>query len=289
MKALVITVVVSALALMVYMAIAAGGQSGEDCRDPASASHNMQIDVGVAHDAAVDSTTTRAGDLVAGKRPETTAVNSSNVGREALVRLGSSLGLEVYAPLSQEEKARIVERLGKELAGAFSYVDSIDKSDAAAAARAMVAVLKIRQAIEMMERDEYITIDATALPRTSVPGIDPMILPAAARLGARRVGILIPIKVASGGDIDAATQVAEGIARDRIAAIVASFNSLPRETRMTRIKDMEAAQAENNAVNQASIRGEISVDELARRMEELRPRLVPKGTWIDRVEWILRY
>ncbi|MEI7879057.1 MAG: hypothetical protein WCI96_14215 [Planctomycetota bacterium] len=196
--------------------------------------------------------------------------------------MAAAFGVKDYGLLGELEKAIVVDRVNRELAGVMKSLEAIDaNADSEGAWTAMIAVMKYQEALALMQRDEYLTIDATSVPREAVSGYDPMVMLNAASLAGRRVAVVVPIRVTPGGDIDAMSRLAGDASAQRLNMIVATFNTQPAEARAERIRDMLDAQSLMAEATKLQGSGKITSTEFARRMSDLNPRLPPRGVTIE--------
>jgi hypothetical protein len=203
--------------------------------------------------------------------------------------LAAAFGVTDHGLLSEAEKAKVVERVNRELIGSLKYLEITDpNTNQENTWRATINVVKYQECLALLSHDEYLTVDATTIPQKHAEGYDPVTLLNAAELNGQRVAIVLPVSVKPGSELDAMGQLANDAAAQRTAMIVMTFNAQPTEVRADRIRDMLDARTQLQEASRRQQRGEITSNELANIMRELNPRLPPNGVTIDPNSNLLR-
>ncbi len=210
-------------------------------------------------------------------------------GENERARLAAELGLVDYGVLNSIEKQAVAARLKKEFEGAFKDISALDESkDSEKMHRLLVDILKYQEAMKMMESDGYLTTDPVAIPKTMPTDMNPMILFNAATVDSRPVGVLFPIRVTPGSELELAVRMRQDAADVRIDLVILTFNAQPLDVRTQRIGEMVRAQDAINAAVSARSRGEISEHVMGLRTASFLNMQPPNGTVIDRAAMKLR-
>jgi hypothetical protein len=201
--------------------------------------------------------------------------------------LAAQFGITDYGLLNEEEKAKVVQRINRELAGVLKIL-SDPNTDEEATCTATISMLKYQEGLALLQNNFYLTTDPAALPRNQVADYDPITLFSAANLDAKRVAVVLPVRIKPGSELDAMRQFAKSVAEQRVSKIIMEFNSQPPEIRAQKVRDMMEAKSQIEAWHTKHDRGEITGGELMQHMQELNPRLPPRGITVDVKSNLLR-
>jgi hypothetical protein len=215
--------------------------------------------------------------------------NKASVTRFDRAAAASSFGLADRGSLDEAGIARVETTIKRAMEGATKELEKAAAADdAEQACLVMLNILKYQEALSMLARGEYVVVDPFAIPKTVPEGYDPTILFNAAQVDGKAAGVMLPIRVQAGTDLDIAARLSKEFATVSVDVAVAEFNGQDQQTRRARIEEMLRARA---LVSQATIarrRGEISSAEFDAQTKDwigLRP---PRGTAIDAVNFMLR-
>ena len=203
--------------------------------------------------------------------------------------IANSFGLADRGLLDDAGIARVETTLTRAMEGATRELDKAAAADdAETACLVLLNILKYREALSMLARGEYVVVDPFAIPKTVPEGYDPTILFHAAQVDGKAAGVMLPIRVQAGTDLDIAARLSKEFAAVSVDVAVAEFNGKDQQTRRARIEEMLRARALVSRATIARRRGEISSAEFDAQTKDwigLRP---PRGTSIDAVNYMLR-
>lgn len=203
--------------------------------------------------------------------------------------IGSIFGLVDHGLLDEAGIARVEATIKRAMEGATRELDKAAAADdAETACLVMLNILKYQEALSMLARGEYVVVDPFAIPKTVPEGYDPTILFHAAQVDGKAAGVMLPIRVQAGTDLDIAARLSKEFATVSVDVAVAEFNGKDQQTRRERIEEMLRARALVSRATIARRRGEISSAEFDAQTKDwigLRP---PRGTSIDAVNFMLR-
>jgi hypothetical protein len=243
--------------------LVAGSDSAKEAATPATA---------------VDSSTPRLPDEFSGTpNPDATANVIKDLTRSDLA---AQFGITDYGLLNEEEKAKVLHRINRELAGVLKVL-SDPNTDEEATCTATISMLKYQEGLALLQENSYLTTDPVALLRNQVGDYDPITLFSAANLDGKRVAVVLPVRIKPGSELEAMREFAKSVAEQRVSKIIMEFNSQPPEVRAQKVRDMMEAKSQLEAWHTKRARGEITGGELMQHMQELNPRLPPRGITVD--------
>jgi hypothetical protein len=124
--------------------------------------------------------------------------------------LAAEFEVEDFGRLDAAETARVAALLRKRLDDCFRSAQNpqvLGASDIEAAASSMVSIAEYQDALDLFLAGEYLTVEPMLFPKKSVPGRRPMVLMSSASLGGKRVGVLLPLRIQDGSDLNYAVNL----------------------------------------------------------------------------------